>query len=131
MLFDTHVNLIDPRFDEDRAAVLERARAAGLCGVVEIADAPADWEKCLALAAANPGFVYCSLGLHPYHADEWRPELAAALLAAAGQARRAGALQDRRAVFVEAGVYEMDVGVEEHAAIIPKRGRPPAREGGL
>ena len=30
MLFDTHVHLIDPRFDEDRAAVLARARAAGL-----------------------------------------------------------------------------------------------------
>ncbi len=83
MLFDTHVHLIDPRFDEDRAAVLERARAAGLVGVVEIADAPADWEKCLALASAHPGFVYCALGLHPYHADEWRPELAAALAAAA------------------------------------------------
>lgn len=83
MLFDTHVHLSDPRFDEDRAAVIARARAAGLAGVVEIADAPADWEKCLALAAENPGFVHCALGLHPYHADEWRPELAAALAAAA------------------------------------------------
>lgn len=83
MLFDTHVHLIDPRFDEDRAAVLARARAAGLSGVVEIADAPADWERALALAAENPGFVRCALGLHPYHADQWRPELAAALAAAA------------------------------------------------
>jgi TatD DNase family protein len=83
VLFDTHVHLIDPRFDPDRDAVLARARAAGLAGLVEIADAPADWERALALAAEHPGFVHCALGLHPYHADEWRPELAAALAAAA------------------------------------------------
>lgn len=83
MLFDTHAHLIDPRFDPDREEVLARARSAGLAGVVEIADAPADWDKALALAAAHPGFVHCALGLHPYHADAWRPELAAALAAAA------------------------------------------------
>ena len=83
MLFDTHVHLIDPRFDEDRAEALTRAKAAGLSGVVEIADSPADWDRALALAAANPGFVHCALGLHPYHAEQWRPELAAELAARA------------------------------------------------
>lgn len=83
MLFDTHAHLLDSRFDADRAEVLARARAAGLGAVVEIADSPSDWERALALAAAHPGFVHCALGLHPYHAEEWRPELAAALSAAA------------------------------------------------
>lgn len=83
MLFDTHAHLLDSRFDADRAEALARARAAGLGGVVEIADSPADWERAMALAAANPGFVHCALGLHPYHADEWRPGLAAALAEAA------------------------------------------------
>ena len=83
MLFDTHVHLCDPRFDEDRAAVLGRARAAGVGALVEIADGPQEWDKALALAEANPGFVLCTLGLHPYHADAWRPELAAELAVAA------------------------------------------------
>ena len=30
LLFDTHAHLHDPAFDGDRAAVLDRARAAGL-----------------------------------------------------------------------------------------------------
>lgn len=83
MLFDTHVHLIDPRFDSDRGEAVARARAAGLSGVVEIADSPDDWDKALALSAAFPGFVHCALGLHPYHADAWRPSLAAELAARA------------------------------------------------
>ncbi len=79
MLIDTHAHLNDPRFGADRDAVLERARAAGVGVVVEIADAPGEWDAALALARSRPGFVYCALGLHPYHAEQWRPGLAAAL----------------------------------------------------
>ncbi|MDE2291748.1 MAG: TatD family hydrolase [Elusimicrobia bacterium] len=75
MLFDTHAHLSDRRFDPDRGEVLARAREA-LGGLVEIADAPAEWDAAMELAEANPGFVWCTLGLHPYHAEEWEPELA-------------------------------------------------------
>lgn len=74
-LFDTHVHLADAQFDADRAACLERARASGVSRVVEIADAPADWDKCLAIARARPEQVRVSLGLHPYYADQYSPDL--------------------------------------------------------
>ncbi|MBI2362332.1 MAG: TatD family hydrolase [Elusimicrobia bacterium] len=78
MLIDTHAHLNDPRFDPDRSEVLARA-AAALEAVVEIADSPAEWDRALALARSRPGFLWCTLGLHPYHAAEWKPELARAL----------------------------------------------------
>lgn len=74
-LFDTHAHLADGQFDEDRQAVLDRALAAGVSRVVEIADAPSDWEKCLEIARARPGQVRVSLGLHPYYADQYSPAL--------------------------------------------------------
>ena len=67
--FDTHAHLTDPRFDADRDAVLARAAAAGVRRLVEIADAPEDWPRALALARARPESVCCALGLHPYYAD--------------------------------------------------------------
>lgn len=78
MYFDTHAHLSDKQFDPDRAAALERAQAAGVTRVVEIADSPEDWEKAVALARARPQ-VRAALGLHPYYADKWSPELGDAL----------------------------------------------------
>jgi len=74
-LFDTHAHLGDPQFDADRQECLSRARAAGVTRVVEIADAPADWDAAIALAAAHPDQVRASLGLHPYYADQFSSEL--------------------------------------------------------
>jgi len=72
--FDTHVHLGDPQFASDRAEVLERAKRQGVTRLVEIADSPRDWEAALALSRARP-HVRCALGLHPYHAWEFSPEL--------------------------------------------------------
>ena len=80
MFVDTHAHINDPRFDADRADVLERARLAGISLIVEIADEPKEWEAAIALARARPRQVRCTLGLHPYYADQWRPALAEALL---------------------------------------------------
>ncbi|MBI5201021.1 MAG: TatD family hydrolase [Elusimicrobia bacterium] len=79
MFFDTHTHLNDAKFDLDRGEILAALEAANVRQVVEIADAPADWEKAIALSRARP-WVRCSLGLHPYHADDWQPELAKELL---------------------------------------------------
>ncbi|HVE11864.1 MAG TPA: TatD family hydrolase [Elusimicrobiota bacterium] len=81
MLVETHVHLGDPQFDADREEVLRRAAQRGVGLLVEIADSPRDWDRALALARAHPDSMRCALGLHPYHADEWRPELAARLSA--------------------------------------------------
>jgi TatD DNase family protein len=74
-LFDTHAHLGDEQFAADRAETLARAKAAGVGRLVEIADAPADWDAAIALAAAHPEQVRCSLGLHPYYADQFSPAL--------------------------------------------------------
>ena len=74
-LFDTHTHMGDAQFAEDRAQALQRALAAGVSRLIEIADAPSEWEGALALSRAHPLQVRCSLGLHPYYADQFSEEL--------------------------------------------------------
>jgi TatD DNase family protein len=72
---DTHAHLGDAQFAADREAVLARALSAGVSRIVEIADAPADWDAAIALSRARPSQVRCTLGLHPYYADQFSEEL--------------------------------------------------------
>jgi TatD DNase family protein len=73
--FDTHVHLTDPRFDADRGEVLDRAAAAGVGRLVEIADSPEDWDRVLAFARARPESARCALGIHPYYAERCTDEV--------------------------------------------------------
>src|SRR5471030_2149620 len=66
---DTHAHLGDPQFDADRDSVFERAAAAGVARIVEIADHPDEWARAVAIARARPAVARCTLGLHPYYAD--------------------------------------------------------------
>lgn len=70
-LFDTHCHLTAPRFAGEVDAVLDRARATGLVGIVTIASDAADADLALALARAHPD-VWCSAGIHPHEADAAR-----------------------------------------------------------
>lgn len=65
MLIDTHAHLCDPSFDEDRAAVLKRAREAGVVAVVSVSETVADFEKTLDLASESPELVRPAAGLFP------------------------------------------------------------------
>jgi TatD DNase family protein len=68
-LFDTHAHLHFPGFDDDREAVLARARAAGVRRMVTIGT---DAETCgaaLALAEREPD-VWATAGVHPHDAAE-------------------------------------------------------------
>ncbi|MGI6206778.1 MAG: TatD family hydrolase [Anaerolineae bacterium] len=67
-LADTHAHLSDPSFDDDRAQVLERARQAGLCLMVDVGADVASSERAVALATAEPG-VYATVGIHPHDAQ--------------------------------------------------------------
>jgi TatD DNase family protein len=67
MLFDSHCHLTDPRFGDDVADVLDRARQVGVVGVVTIASNPADAAAAASLAGAHPD-VWCTAGLHPHDA---------------------------------------------------------------
>jgi TatD DNase family protein len=68
-LFDTHAHLHFPGFDEDRAAVLARARAAGVRRMLTIGtDAPTS-QAAIALAAREAD-VWATVGVHPHDAGE-------------------------------------------------------------
>ena len=63
MWTDTHCHLDAPEFDADRAAVVKRARVAGVSQIVLPAVAATHFENVRALAHEH-GFAY-ALGLHP------------------------------------------------------------------
>ena len=67
-LIDTHAHLCDPRFDDDRDAVLERARAAGVATVIAVGETLDDARRNLELADRHPEFRPAA-GLYPTHLD--------------------------------------------------------------
>ena len=77
MLIDSHVNLHAPQYDDDRDAVIARARAAGVRLMVNICDKVSHFEKVRAVADAPD--IWCTVGTHPHEAKE-DPELTAARL---------------------------------------------------
>lgn len=64
---DTHVHLLDPRFDADRGEVIAAARSAGVERMVEIGYRPDAWDATLALVSETTG-LSCALGIHPSEA---------------------------------------------------------------
>ncbi len=64
---DTHCHLDAGEFDADRAAVVRRARAAGVARLVLPAVAPSNFEAVRALAEAHDGAY--ALGLHPLYVE--------------------------------------------------------------
>lgn len=77
MLIDSHVNLHAPQFDEDRDAVIARARQAGVQLMVNISDRVSNFDRVRALAD-HPD-IWCTVGTHPHEAKE-DPNLTAATL---------------------------------------------------
>ena len=73
-MIDIGANLAHDSFDADRAAVLERARAAGVARIVVTGSSAESSRKALALARAHPGMLYATAGLHPHHASEYSGE---------------------------------------------------------
>jgi TatD DNase family protein len=69
---DSHCHLADDAFSEDRAGVIERARAAGLTGAVCILAAESDVEAARAgeVSASWPA-VRFAVGLHPHQAGRF------------------------------------------------------------
>src|SRR5690606_36787177 len=77
MLIDSHVNLHAHQFDEDRDAVIARARAAGIGLMVNISDRVSNYPAVRAVADADD--IWCTVGTHPHEAKE-NPELTAETL---------------------------------------------------
>jgi TatD DNase family protein len=68
-LVDTHAHLMDPAFDADRDAVLARARAAGVNGLILVGYDLASSRAAIELARQIPG-ARASVGIHPNSAAE-------------------------------------------------------------
>lgn len=73
MLIDSHCHLDAGEFDQDRAAVIARARAAGVAMQVLPAVTAASWPKLREVCQQAPG-LYPAYGLHPMFLAEHRPE---------------------------------------------------------
>ncbi len=64
MLIDSHIHLDDPAY-RHLAAVIRRARGAGVACVVAAGSGPESNARVLQLAGDHPDFVWPCLGLHP------------------------------------------------------------------
>jgi TatD DNase family protein len=77
MLIDTHTHLDDARYNDDREAVIARAREAGLEAFITIGCDLATSRSAVALADHYP-FVYASVGVHPHEVkhigEDWYDE---------------------------------------------------------
>ena len=78
MLVDSHCHLDAGEFDADRAAVIKRARAAGVARQFVPAVCAAGWPKLRDVCASSPG-LFPAYGLHPMYLAQHRPEHLAAL----------------------------------------------------
>lgn len=76
-MIDTHAHIHDPKFDEDRDAMLARARAAGVETIVTVGTDLDDSDR--ALKAAETYGLHASIGIHPHEAVDAPADVAAAI----------------------------------------------------
>lgn len=84
-LLDIGLNLTHRSFASDRAAVLTRAAAAGVVGMVLTGTSARGSQDALALAVAHPGALRATAGIHPHDAAHASAD---ALAVVAGLARQ-------------------------------------------
>ena len=89
MLIDSHCHLEYEGLAEDQDGVLERARAAGIGGFVNISTRQSEWARVVGTAEREPD-VWGTIGIHPHEADRHADLGEAALLEAAGHPRVVG-----------------------------------------
>ena len=86
MLIDSHCHLEYKGLVEDQAAVLNRARSAGVGGFLSISTRQREWDQVIATAERESD-VWASVGIHPHEADGHADLGEAALLAATAHPR--------------------------------------------
>lgn len=123
MLIDSHVNLHAPQFDEDRDAVIARARAAGVRLMVEISDRLATFEATHGLAMAHDD-IWCTVGVHPHEARHYEDLTIARLVELAQRPKVVG--------IGECGLdFHYDLSPREVQAEVFRRHVAAARQTGL
>lgn len=74
-LIDSHAHIDFPQFDEDREAMLERARKAGVSTLLAIGSGPGPEKLDAAIPFAEQhDWIYASVGTHPHEAKELTPQ---------------------------------------------------------
>ncbi len=89
MFIDSHCHLNYPGIVEDQATVLERARAAGVSGMLNISTRSSEWATVIA-AADHHDDVWATIGIHPHEADAHEDVDTARLIEAASAPRVVG-----------------------------------------
>lgn len=78
-MIDTHAHLHVKEFDADRAAVIERAKAAGLTTIINVGfDVEGNFQA-IALAQKHE-FMFATMGVHPHLASDWNDQVGAKIL---------------------------------------------------
>jgi TatD DNase family protein len=73
-LIDSHAHIDGPQFADDRAAMLTRARAAGVSTILAIGTGPGPEKLDAALPfAESHNWIYTTVGIHPHDAKEATP----------------------------------------------------------
>lgn len=86
MFIDSHCHLVYKGLIEDQAAVLARARAAGVSGMLNISTRESEWDDVVGVAERETD-VWASVGIHPHEADAHTEIDAAKLIARAAHPR--------------------------------------------
>jgi TatD DNase family protein len=74
-LIDSHAHIDFPQFAEDREAMLDRARAAGVSTLLAIGTGPGPEKLDTALPfAERHDWIYATVGIHPHEAKEVTPQ---------------------------------------------------------
>ena len=89
MLVDSHCHLNDEGLVENQAAVLERARQAGVSAFLNISTRQREWNAVVGTAEREPD-VWASIGIHPHEAEQHADLGEGALLEAAAHPRVLG-----------------------------------------
>jgi TatD DNase family protein len=73
-VIDTHAHVHDKKFDEDRAAVIDRARVADVVTMITVGCDVTDSLR--ALECAREYRIYSSVGIHPHEAKDAPADIA-------------------------------------------------------
>jgi TatD DNase family protein len=74
-LIDSHAHIDFPQFAEDRDAMLDRARAAGVTTLLAIGTGPGPEKLDSAIPfAEHHDWIYATVGIHPHEAKEVTPK---------------------------------------------------------
>ena len=84
-MFDIGVNLTSSQFAKDRQAVVERARAAGVTGILITGTDLAESREAAELAQQHAGYGWSTAGVHPHYASGWDEHTAEQIYALAAR----------------------------------------------